>query len=138
MAKTKKNGFKSILIKNIIGIVLFFVIIFLIGGYFQKDTKEDVNITLTQLVNDINNEQIKSIKNINDKIEIVYKDETEKFSKKENQSSLTDTFSNLGVDKIKLANVFVSYNFIYLDNMVFISWYKRCWRSSFFFRLIKG
>jgi ATP-dependent Zn protease len=40
---------------------------------------------------------------LNEKIEILYKDETIKFSKKETQSSLTETLSNLGVDKTKLA-----------------------------------
>lgn len=103
MVKVKQTNIKSVLYKNILGIILFFLIIFGLSSYFQDNKKEDENITLTQLVNDINSEKISSIKNINDKIEIVYKDETIKFSKKENQASLTETLSNLGVDKTKLA-----------------------------------
>ena len=103
MSKVKKNGVTSIIIKNVLGICIFFGIIFLIGGYMQNNKKDDKNITLTELVNDINAEKIASIENINEKINIKYKDGTEKFSKKENQSSLTETLSNLGVDKIKLS-----------------------------------
>ncbi len=106
MAKNKKetkNGLKTILIKNTFGIIVFFIIIFTLSGYLQEDKKVDQNITLTELVNDINTEKITSIQNINEKINIVYKDGTEKTSKKEGQSSLTETLSNLGVDKTKLA-----------------------------------
>ena len=103
MVKVKKTSITTIIIKNILGIVIFFGLIFILGGYFQTDKKDDKNINLTELVNDINTEKITSIKNINEKIDILYKDGTEKFSKKETQSSLTETLSNLGVDKTKLA-----------------------------------
>lgn len=103
MVKVKKTSITNIIIKNTIGIILFFGIIFLLSGYFQEDKKDNKDINLTELVNDINTEKITSIKNINEKIEILYKDGTEKFSKKETQSSLTETLSNLGVDKTKLA-----------------------------------
>jgi cell division protease FtsH len=103
MVKVKKTSITAIIIKNTIGIIIFFGIIFLLSGYFQEDKKDDKNINLTELVNDINAEKITSIKNTNEKIDIVYKDGTEKTSKKETQSSLTETLSNLGVDKAKLA-----------------------------------
>lgn len=103
MVKVKKTNIKTILLKNTLGIIIFFLIIFGLGGYFQKNKKEVKNITLTELVNDINSEKITSIKNTNEKIDIVYKDGFEKTSKKEGQSSLTETLSNLGVDKTKLA-----------------------------------
>ena len=103
MVKVKKTSITTIIIKNTIGIIIFFGIIFLLSGYFQEDKKDDKNINLTELVNDINAEKITSIKNTNEKIDIVYKDGTEKTSKKETQSSLTETLSNLGVDKAKLA-----------------------------------
>ncbi|MBC7766749.1 ATP-dependent zinc metalloprotease FtsH [Arenimonas sp.] len=104
MVKNKKEtGFGKIVTKNIIGIILFFVVIFLLANYVQNDKKADQHINLSELVNDINTEKITSIKNVNDKIEVTYKDKTVKFSKKENDASLTDTLSNLGVDKTKLA-----------------------------------
>jgi cell division protease FtsH len=103
MVKVKKTSITTIIIKNTLGIIIFFGIIFLLSGYFQEDKKEDKNINLTELVNDINTEKITSIKNVNEKIEILYKDGTEKFSQKETQASLTETLSNLGVDKTKLA-----------------------------------
>ena len=104
MVKHKKEtSLTKILAKNIFGILVFFGIIFLLSTYLKDDTKKPQNINLSELVNDINAEKITSIKNINDKIEITYKDETVKFSKKENEASLTDTLSNLGVDKTKLA-----------------------------------
>lgn len=101
--KDNKNGLKSIIFKNTLGILVFFLIIFLLSGYLQEDKKDENIINLTELVNDINSEKITSIENINEKINIVYKDGTEKTSKKEGQSSLTETLSNLGVDKTKLA-----------------------------------
>ncbi|MBC7982000.1 ATP-dependent zinc metalloprotease FtsH [Candidatus Parcubacteria bacterium] len=104
MVKNKKeNSLTKILAKNIFGIIIFFAVIFLLSNYVQGDKKEEQNITLSELVNDINAEKITTIKNINDKIEITYKDDTVKLSKKENDSSLTETLSNLGVDKSKLA-----------------------------------
>ena len=103
MVKVKKSGFKTILLKNIFGITIFFLLIFAISDYLNKGNTENKNITLTELVNDINLEKVSNIKNINDKIAVTYKDETVKFSKKETQSSLTETLSNLGVDKTKLA-----------------------------------
>ena len=104
MVKNKKEtGFGKIVTKNIIGIILFFVVIFLLANYVQNDKKADQHINLSELVKDINTEKITSIKNVNDKIEVTYKDKTVKFSKKENDASLTDTLSNLGVDKTKLA-----------------------------------
>ncbi len=78
MVKTKKDSMSKILIKNIIGIVLFFIIIFFLSGFLNNDAKEDKSITLTELVNDINAEKIASIKNINEKIEVTYKDDTVK------------------------------------------------------------
>ena len=103
MVKVQKTNIKNVLFKNTLGIIIFFLIIFALSGYFQENKKENREITLTELVNDINSEKISSIKNINEKIEILYKDESVKFSKKETQSSLTETLSNMGVDKTKLA-----------------------------------
>lgn len=102
--KDKKNSIKTILVKNLFGIMVFLLLIFILSGYLQKTTEENKNITLTELVNDINSEKITSIENINEKINIVYKDGSTKISKKEGQSSLTETLSNLGVDKAKLAS----------------------------------
>ena len=103
MAKNKKEGVKGIFAKNLFGIVIFFLIIFILGGYLQNRTVEDKNINLGQLVNDINADKVSTIVNTNDKIEVTYKDATVKFSKKETQASLTETLSNLGVDKVRLA-----------------------------------
>lgn len=106
MVKNKKDtNLTKILAKNIFGIIVLFLVIFLIAGYVQDDKKATQEINLSELVNDINTEKITSIENVNDKINLVYKDGTKKLSKKENETSLTDTLSNLGVDKSKLAMV---------------------------------
>lgn len=108
MVKNKKeHSIKTILAKNIFGIIVLFAIIFILSSYLQND-KSSQEISLSELVNDINAEKIASIKNINDKIEITYKDKSIKFSKKEKQASLTETLSNLGVDKARLASTTIA------------------------------
>jgi cell division protease FtsH len=105
MVKKQKQSIKSILMKNIIGIILFFILIFALGAYIQDNQqKESTQISLTELVNDINAGKVDSIQNINDKINVTYKDKTVKFSKKENDASLSQTLTNLGVDTTELAS----------------------------------
>ena len=82
MDKNKKVGIKGLLAKNIVGIIVLFVIVFGLAGYMQETKKVDIEINLSELVNDINAEKVASIKNINDKIEITYKDQTVKKAKK--------------------------------------------------------
>jgi cell division protease FtsH len=107
MDKNKKVGIKGLLAKNIVGIIVLFVVIFGLAGYMQEGKKADTEINLSELVNDINADKVASIKNINDKIEITYKDQTVKKAKKENEAPLTETLSNLGVDKTKLSQTSV-------------------------------
>jgi len=127
MVQNKKDtGIKKVLAKNIFGILVFFAIIFILSGYLQDDKKADENINLSQLVNDINAERIASIENVNEKIEVVYKDESVKFSKKETQASLTETLSNLGVDTTKLAQVAIeikdddSFGYLFMSILPFL------------------
>ncbi|MES2623403.1 MAG: ATP-dependent zinc metalloprotease FtsH [Patescibacteria group bacterium] len=105
MKATKKpQSVKNILAKNIFGLVLIFLIIILAQDLFgtNDDSKE---IALNQIVQDIQADKVARIQTTANTIDIEYTDGTKKTSKKEDQSSLTETLTNMGVNKEKLAAI---------------------------------
>jgi len=93
------------LLKNFIFIVL---ILFVIGGifsmlYLPAETKNE--ISTTQLVSDINNDNIKKITVSGDVLDVIFTDDTTATSMKESGTGLTDLLINLGVDKDNLQKV---------------------------------
>lgn len=101
----KKESVGAVIYKNISGLILLFVLILFISGAFDGGKKEDKNVALNQLANDINVDLVSSIKSVGNTVEIVYKDESKKETKRELDSSLTETLLNLGVEKTKLSAV---------------------------------
>ncbi len=101
----KKESVGSVIYKNIAGLVLIFVAILFISGAFDSGSVDDKVIPLNQLANDITADKVASIKTVGDIVQVEYKDQTKKETKKELDSSLTETLLNLGVDKTKLSSV---------------------------------
>ena len=93
------------LAKNFILILIIFLIISGIFALFFNPFEEENEISLTQLVDDVNQEKIKKITIAGSEISIVYFNETEVKSRKESESSLTESLITLGVDSEKLRNV---------------------------------
>src|SRR3989344_3723218 len=90
-------------------IAIIFLILLVISGFtalvsspFSKETME---ISLTDLANKINREEVAGIVVLGEKLEITLKDASKEESKKESGSSVSETLLNLGVEKEKLAQV---------------------------------
>jgi cell division protease FtsH len=89
------------LIKNFIIVLLIFLVISSVFALFaQPETKKE--LSLTQLVKEINDEQIKKIVVSGNNLEIIYQDETEAFSVKETEAALSQSLINYGADVDKL------------------------------------
>ena len=95
------------LFKNLI---IAFLIFLAIAGFFtlfNNTTEEVEEISLSNLVEQINQENISTIIIKGDKLEIKLKDDTKKEATKEKETSLTESLKNYGVDseKLKLVNL---------------------------------
>ena len=91
---------------NLISSVL--VLLLLASAYTYltgEGTKEPQEIALSQLAQDIGEGTVSTIVVDGDKLDVTYADKSEKISKKESESSLTQTLSNYGVTKEALAKV---------------------------------
>lgn len=93
------------LAKNFILILIIFLVISGIFALFFNPFEEQNQISLTQLVNDINQEKIKQITIAGSEISIIYSDETLAKSRKESESSLTESLITLGVDSEKFKSI---------------------------------
>jgi len=102
----KKNKMKYLL-KNLIIVFLVFITI---AGFFtllSQPTEKPKEITLNQLVNQINQEEITNIVIKGDQLEIELKDGSSEKATKEKEASLTESLKNYGLDseKLKLVNL---------------------------------
>ena len=69
---------------------------------------EPNEISVSQLVNDINSDKVKKITVSGDSLAIVYNDDKKAQSMKESNSVLPDLLANLGVQKDKLQKIEIS------------------------------
>jgi len=93
------------LAKNFLIIVLIFVFISALFSLFYAEEKPTKEIPINQLSQDINNNNVERIIVEGNKISVFYKDETKAISRKETESSLTETLVNYGVSKEKLNKI---------------------------------
>jgi len=96
------------LLKNFVFVIL---ILLVVGGifsllYFPATTANEISVT--QLVSDINSNNVKKITVSGDSLDIVYNDEKTATSMKESGTGLTDLLINLGVNKDSLQKVEIS------------------------------
>ena len=93
------------LFKNLI---IAFLIFMAIAGFFTilgNSTKKPEKISLTQLVEEINAENISTITVSGNELEIESKDGSKKQATKEQETSLTESLKNYGVNSEKLKSV---------------------------------
>src|SRR3989344_3465157 len=91
------------LLKNFVFVVLIFFVIAGVFSFLQQEQKNIISIT--QLVQDVNQGKVKKITVSGNDLAVVLSDNTNAQSKKETEISLSETLINYGADKIKLAGV---------------------------------
>ncbi|HEY9584255.1 MAG TPA: ATP-dependent zinc metalloprotease FtsH [Candidatus Paceibacterota bacterium] len=90
------------LLKNFIFIVLIFLVISGVFAVFSKPFEEKKEISLTQLVEDINQEKVKKITVSGNDVQITYNDDSKSSTKKETEASFSETLVNYGLNKDKI------------------------------------
>jgi len=90
------------LIKNFVYVLIIFLIISGVFALLFNPFEEKTEISLSKLVEEINQEKIENITIAGSEISILFKDETKAESRKEPESSLTESLITLGVDSEKL------------------------------------
>ncbi len=93
------------LLKNFILILLIFLLISAVFSLFSTSSEKGKEISLTQLVEDINQEKVKKITVSGLDLFVSYQDNTKVKSKKETESSFSDSLLNYGVNPEKLKKV---------------------------------
>lgn len=101
----QKNAMRK-LFQNFLWIILIFVFISAVFTLFVQPFEKKEEVSLSQLIEDINQEKIKKITVIGNNVSILYKDgDLKAETKKEIGSDLSGTLINLGVNQEKLAKV---------------------------------
>jgi cell division protease FtsH len=93
------------LAKNFVFTLLIFLIISGFFTLFSKPFEKEKELSLTQLVEEINQEKIKKIVVAGNELTIIYQDDSKAVSRKEAEAALSESLINYGVDKSKLAKV---------------------------------
>ncbi|KKP93626.1 MAG: ATP-dependent zinc metalloprotease FtsH [Candidatus Moranbacteria bacterium GW2011_GWD2_36_12] len=93
------------LLKNVGFVVLAFLLISTVMILYSGPKQKPKDVSLSEIVNQINNGQIKTITIDANNLAIELNDGTKEKSVKEPQSSLTESLSNYGVDKDKIKEV---------------------------------
>jgi cell division protease FtsH len=96
------------LLKNFIVIVLILVAVAGIFSILYLPRDKPTQISISQLVSDINADKVKKIDVSGDDIAVTYTDDKTAESMKESNSVLSDVLANLGVNKDKLQKVEIS------------------------------
>lgn len=100
----EKNPLKSVS-KNIIAVLLILMI--LVGAYslLSEQFKSQQEISISQLASEINAGNISEVIVDGDALQIKFKDDSVKISRKEAETSLSETLSNYSVSKEQLTKV---------------------------------
>jgi len=93
------------LAKNFIFVLLIFLVVSSVFTLLQQPFEKEKELSLTQLVEEINQEKIKKITVSGNELKIIYQDDSKAKSRKETEAALSQSLINYGVDKTKLAKV---------------------------------
>lgn len=96
---------KHLLFNNVVGTIVIFAAIIALYTYTVVESSKPTTISVSELAADISAGKVTSVVVSADDLTIKYADASEKQSKKEAQSSLTETLNNLGVSKESLSVV---------------------------------
>jgi len=90
---------------NLFTAFLIFLLLASIYSFFTENAGKPENIPLSQLAADVRGDKVSKILVSGEDLKITYTDESEKSSKKEASTALTDTLSNYGVTTENLSKV---------------------------------
>jgi cell division protease FtsH len=93
------------LVKNLIYVIVILLLASTIFPLFSKPFEKKEEISLSRLVEDINQEKVKKIIVSGEEVSILYHNDKEARSRKEAESSLSQSLLNLGVEKGKLSGI---------------------------------
>ncbi|HPM39122.1 MAG TPA: ATP-dependent zinc metalloprotease FtsH [Candidatus Pacearchaeota archaeon] len=93
------------LLKNIFVVILIFLFIGAIFGLFSTPEESIPAVSITELAEQINSEEVKEIKVMGNNINITYNDDSKATSKKEIGETLSQALLNYGADQEKLKAV---------------------------------
>jgi len=93
------------LVKNFLIIIIIFLVISGIFALVSKPFEEEKEITLTQLVEEINQDKIKKIIVSGNELQITHQDDSQVLSRKEQELALTESLLNYGVTTENLNKV---------------------------------
>src|SRR4030065_1494676 len=93
------------LVKNIIISLLGVFVISGIVMIYNTPVQKVQSITLNELANQINDQKVKDIQVEGEKLNITLTDDTKESSRKEAESSLSESLKNYGVDPEKMRSV---------------------------------
>src|SRR6185369_15537005 len=96
------------ILKNLSTIILLFLLVSGIFILYQSPSVKPTEISLSELVTEINQDQVKQIAVKSNELSIELKDGKKEKASKESETSLSETLSNYGIDKDKLKNVSIS------------------------------
>lgn len=94
--------------KNLFTLVLVFLLISGIIILSKSPEKKPADISLSELVTEINQGQVKTVTIQNNNLDIELQDGNKQKASKEGESSLSETLNNYGIDKEKLKDVSIT------------------------------
>ncbi len=108
MPKIPKESPGKSFSKNIITAILILMVLAGIYSLLLEEMKKPEEISLSQLVNEINAGRAAEIKVSGEDLEIKFKDESVKISKKETEAALSQTLANYGVSQEEFNKISLS------------------------------
>ena len=93
------------LLKNLFYILLIFLLISAVFTLFFSPFEGGEEISLTQLVDDINQGKVKKVTVAGSEIDILYNNDSTAKTRKETESSLTESLTNFGVNQEKIKGI---------------------------------
>jgi len=91
--------------KNLLFFALAFLVVIGLVSLYRTPVEKAKEISLSELARQINDGRVKRIEVENDQLQIELNDGTKEKSRKEIESSLSESLSNVNVDKGKLQNI---------------------------------
>ncbi|MES2953613.1 MAG: ATP-dependent zinc metalloprotease FtsH [Patescibacteria group bacterium] len=96
--------------KNLIGVILFLLLIVALRSFVTEREKEQNTVPLSSVAADIKSDLVSKVALRGDDLEISYKDGTTKTSKKEIESALSEQLATYGVPSEKLSALRIEVN----------------------------